>query len=130
MNPVAHHLVHEVGGNRAVRAHSEGVADLVQRDPLHLLRLEEPERALASGIQSIAALGGFPMFSPSLVPEEILLDHPERLRALVVEGANPLLSYSDTSRWREACDRLDLLVVIEPTMTETAAIADYILTLE
>jgi anaerobic selenocysteine-containing dehydrogenase len=68
-------------------------------------RFEEPERALASGI----------------------LDHPERLRALVVEGANPLLSYSDTSRWREACDRLDLLVVIEPTMTETAALADYVL---
>jgi anaerobic selenocysteine-containing dehydrogenase len=90
-------------------------------------RFEEPERALASGIQSIAALGGFPMFSPSLVPEEVLLDHPERLRALVVEGANPLLSYSDTSRWREACERLDLLVVVEPTMTETAKLADYVL---
>jgi anaerobic selenocysteine-containing dehydrogenase len=67
------------------------------------------------------------MFSPTLVPEEILLDHPERLRALVVEGANPLLSYSDTSRWREARERLDLLVVIEPAMSETARIADYVL---
>jgi anaerobic selenocysteine-containing dehydrogenase len=90
-------------------------------------RFEEPERALASGIQSIAALGGFAMFSPTLVPEEIMLDHPERLRALVVEGSNPLLSFSDTQRWREACDRLDLLVVIEPAMTETAQLADYVL---
>jgi anaerobic selenocysteine-containing dehydrogenase len=90
-------------------------------------RHAEPERALASGIPAISALGGFGMFSPTLVPEEIMLDHPERLRALIVEGANPLLSYSDTQRWLEARQQLDLLVVIEPAMTETAQIADYVL---
>jgi anaerobic selenocysteine-containing dehydrogenase len=90
-------------------------------------RFDEPERALASGIQAISALGGYGMFSPTLVPEEVLFDHPERLRALVVEGSNPMLSFSDTSRWREACERLDLLVVIEPAMTETARLADYVL---
>jgi len=87
----------------------------------------EPERALASGIPAISALGNFGMFSPTLVPEEVMLDHPERLRALVVEGSNPYLSYSDTGRWREARRRLDLLVVIEPAMTETARDADYVL---
>jgi len=61
------------------------------------------------------------------VPEEVLVDHPERLRALIVEGANPYLSYSDTARWREARAQLDLLVVIEPAMTETASVADYVL---
>ena len=90
-------------------------------------RHAEPERALASGIPAISALGGFGMFSPTLVPEEIMLDHPERLRALIVEGSNPLLSYSDTGRWREAREKLDLLVVIDPAMTETAQIADYVL---
>ncbi|MFQ5416705.1 MAG: molybdopterin-dependent oxidoreductase, partial [Myxococcota bacterium] len=97
--------------------------------PPHLSpkRFDEPERALASGIQSISALGGFAMYSPTLAPEEVLIDHPERLRALVVEGANPLLSFSDTAKWREACDALDLLVVIEPAMTETARLADYVL---
>ena len=90
-------------------------------------RHAEPERALASGIPAISALGGYGMFSPTLVPEEILLDHPERLRALIVEGANPLVSFSDTQRWLEARDQLDLLVVIEPAMTETAQIADYVL---
>jgi anaerobic selenocysteine-containing dehydrogenase len=87
----------------------------------------EPERALASGIAAIRALSNFGMFSPTLVPEEVLLDHPERLRAVIVEGANPLLSYSDTGHWREARERLDLLVVIEPAMTETAQLADYVL---
>ncbi len=90
-------------------------------------RAREMERALASGISAIAALGNFGMFSPTLVPEEVLLDHPERLRALIVEGSNPFLSYSDTARWREARERLDLLVVIEPAMTETARLADYVL---
>ncbi len=90
-------------------------------------RAREMERALASGIPAIAALGNFGMFSPTLVPEEVLIDHPERLRALIVEGSNPFLSYSDTPRWREARARLDLLVVIEPAMTETARLADYVL---
>jgi anaerobic selenocysteine-containing dehydrogenase len=90
-------------------------------------RHADPERALASGIPAISALGGYGMFSPSLVPEEVLIDHPERLRALIVEGANPLLSFSDTQRWLEARERLDLLVVIDPAMTETAQIADYVL---
>jgi anaerobic selenocysteine-containing dehydrogenase len=85
------------------------------------------ERAIASGIPAIAALGNFGMFSPTLVPEEVLVDHPERLRALIVEGSNPFLSYSDTARWREARAKLDLLVVIEPAMTETARLADYVL---
>jgi len=90
-------------------------------------RFEEPERALASGIAAIRALGNFGMFSPTLVPEEIQIDHPERLRALVVEGSNPFLSYSDSNRWHEARKSLDLLVVIEPAMTETARQADYVL---
>jgi anaerobic selenocysteine-containing dehydrogenase len=90
-------------------------------------RHAEPERALASGIPAISAMGGYGMFSPTLVPEEIMLDHPERLRALIVEGSNPLLSYSDTQRWIEAREKLDLLVVIEPAMTETARVADYVL---
>jgi anaerobic selenocysteine-containing dehydrogenase len=90
-------------------------------------KLGSPERALASGIPAIRALGNAGMFSPTLVPEEVMVDHPERIRAVIVEGANPLLSYSDTRRWLEARERLDLLVVIDPAMTETARIADYVL---
>jgi anaerobic selenocysteine-containing dehydrogenase len=90
-------------------------------------RKRDMERAIASGIPAIAALGNFGMFSPTLVPEEVLVDHPERLRALIIEGSNPFLSYSDTARWREAREALDLLIVIEPAMTESARVADYVL---
>lgn len=90
-------------------------------------RFDEPERALASGIQAIRALGNFSMFSPTLVPEEILVDHPERIRAMIVEGSNPYLSYSDTQHWKEAREKLELLVVIDPAFTETARAADWVL---
>ena len=90
-------------------------------------RHEEPERALASKIPAIRALGNFAMFSPSLVPEEVMIDHPERIRAVIVEGSNPLLSYSDTNAWRRAFERLELLVVIDPSFTETARAGDYVL---
>ena len=90
-------------------------------------RVSAPERALASGIQAIRSLGNAAMMSPTLVPEEVLVDHPDHIRAIIVEGSNPILSYSDASRWREARERLDLLVVIDPAMTETARLADYVL---
>ena len=67
------------------------------------------------------------MFSPNLVPEEILVDHPERLRAIVVENANPFVNYADSARWREARPRLELMVVLETAMTETARHADFVL---
>lgn len=90
-------------------------------------RHEEPEKALVSGIPAVRALGNFAMFSPTLAPEEILTDHPERIRAFIVEGSNPLISYTDTKRWREAFERLDLLVVIDPAFTESARMAHYVL---
>lgn len=90
-------------------------------------RNEVPERALASGIPAIRALGNFAMFSPTLLPEEVLLDHRERIRALIVEASNPILSFSDANAWREAFSKLDLSVVIDPAFTETARLADYVL---
>jgi anaerobic selenocysteine-containing dehydrogenase len=107
------------GGN--VFVETAGVSALSPR------RFEEPERAVASGIQAIAAIGGQPMFSPNLLSEEITVDHPERIRALWVEGANPVLSYADTNAFLAAREQLELLVVVEPAMTETACLADYVL---
>ena len=52
---------------------------------------------------------------------------PYPLRALVVTGANPLLAHPDAARVRRALESLDLLVVRDLFMTETAALADYVL---
>jgi anaerobic selenocysteine-containing dehydrogenase len=90
-------------------------------------RHDEPPRAVVSGIQGVRALTPFHMFSPNLVPEEILTDHPGRLRAIIVENANPFVNYADSSRWREARPRLELMVVLETAMTESAREADFVL---
>uniref|UniRef100_UPI002635249C formate dehydrogenase subunit alpha n=1 Tax=Marivita sp. TaxID=2003365 RepID=UPI002635249C len=73
---------------------------------------------------AIRALGNAGMFSPTLFPEEVLIDHPERIRACIVEGSNPILSFSDAPRWREAIEKLDLLVVIDPYPTVSAVLPD------
>ena len=71
-----------------------------------------------------AAAGAFP---PNVMPEEILSDHPERLQAVLVSACNPLRSYADTEAFEAAFKKLDLLVVNEMVMSETAALAHYVL---
>ena len=63
----------------------------------------------------------------NVIPEEILTDHPKRYRALIVESGNPAHSLADSGRMREALAALDLVVVIDVFMTETARLADYVL---
>ena len=63
----------------------------------------------------------------NVIPDEILTDHPKRFRALLVESANPAHSLADSQRMREALAALDLVVVIDVAMTETARLADYVL---
>jgi anaerobic selenocysteine-containing dehydrogenase len=63
----------------------------------------------------------------NVIPDEILTDHPDRFRAMIVESGNPVHSLADSPRMREALDALELVVVIDVAMTETARHADYIL---
>ena len=59
------------------------------------------------------------VFPPNVVPEEILNDHPERLRAVLCSSSNPLRSYADTTAYEKAFSQLELLVTCELAMTET-----------
>lgn len=61
------------------------------------------------------------------IVDEILTDHPQRFRAMIVEAANPAHSLADSPRFREALAALDTLVVIDVALTETARFADYVL---
>jgi len=63
----------------------------------------------------------------NVIAEEILTDHPKRYRAMLVESANPAHSLADSARMREALRALELVVVIDVAMTETARLADYVL---
>ena len=61
------------------------------------------------------------------VPEEILTDHPDRFRAMIVESGNPAHSLADSAACRKAFQTLELLVVVDVAMTETARLAHYVL---
>lgn len=59
----------------------------------------------------------------TMVPESI----PDKLKAFYVVGGNPLVSMADSNAFREAFRKLDLLVVHDMVMTETAKEAHYVL---
>ncbi len=63
----------------------------------------------------------------NVIPEEILTDHPNRYRAMIIESANPVHSLADSPKWREAMRALEVSVVLDVAMTETARQADYVL---
>ena len=67
------------------------------------------------------------LYPPNTLPLEIDTDHEDRLRGLVVDSANPMVSGADTEAYRKAFARLELCVVIDVAMTETAQAAHYVL---
>jgi len=67
------------------------------------------------------------VFPPSMFPEEVLHDHPQRLRALIVSACNPLRSYPDTKAYEEAFEALELSVSLEVVYNETARACEYVL---
>jgi anaerobic selenocysteine-containing dehydrogenase len=67
------------------------------------------------------------LLPPNILPLEIDNDHLDRTRGIVVDSANPMVTAADTQAYRKAFAKLDLLVVIDVAMTETAALAHYVL---
>jgi len=63
----------------------------------------------------------------NVIPDEILTDHPNRFRAMIVESTNPCHSLADSQRMRAALDALELVVVIDVALTETGRHAHYVL---
>jgi anaerobic selenocysteine-containing dehydrogenase len=74
---------------------------------------------------------GFPAIAgfhpPNVMPEEILSEKPDRLRAVLVSNSNPLRSYADTKAYETAFEKLDLLVTVDIAMSETARMSHYVL---
>ena len=67
------------------------------------------------------------VYPPNVLAQEIDTDHPDRLRALVADSTNPVLNWVDTNGQKKAYKKLDLMVVIDVAMTETAREAHYVL---
>ncbi|MFV1872603.1 MAG: molybdopterin-dependent oxidoreductase [Oleiphilus sp.] len=87
---------------------------------------KEPEEGgpvtRVTGMKGISKL-----FPPNILPLEVDTDHPERVRALIVDSANPVLSAANKQAYERAFKKLELSVVIDVALTETARLADYVL---
>lgn len=91
----------------------------------HGVSIPGRRRTRVRGLPS--ALGEFPA---SALAEEIDTPDPktgEHIRAVFVVGGNPIVSTPDQSRLTDAFESLDLLVSIDPYLTETSALADVVL---
>ena len=66
-------------------------------------------------------------FPASVLPREMTMDGPDRIRALIVDGGDPSLSFPNARKFDEAAEKLDLLVTIDFYMNETSQKADYVL---
>ncbi len=78
-----------------------------------------------SPVTGARVIGG--MIPCNSVADEILTDHPDRFRAMIIESANPVHSLSNSRRMAEALESLDTVLVIDVALTETARHADYVL---
>ncbi len=66
-------------------------------------------------------------FPGGILPDEILTPGPGQVRALFVTGGNPLITMANSARLRDALADLELLVVTDLFLNETASLAHYVL---
>lgn len=64
------------------------------------------------------------LYPPNILPDEIELGG---IRAVWVDSSNPLMTSADTAAYERAFNKLDLLVVVDIALTETARLAHYVL---
>jgi anaerobic selenocysteine-containing dehydrogenase len=76
-------------------------------------------------------IGGFvavnDVFPGGILADEILTEGEEKIRALFVTGGNPLITMAGAGRLRDALEELELLVVTDIFLNETASLAHYVL---
>lgn len=105
----------KAGGNNLhtalipILGHTDERSTKIRRTPVH-------------GMFPIAGI-----LPPNILPDEILKGGERRIRAAFADSCNPVLTWPDTPALTAALQSLDLLVVVDVAMTETARLAHYIL---
>ena len=67
------------------------------------------------------------LYPPNILPDEIAHAGEDRIRAMFVDSSNPVLTAADTAAYECSFGKLELLVVVDVAMTETARMAHYVL---
>lgn len=89
--------------------------------------LRTEQRSRMRDIQGITGLFGYQEMPTNTLADEILTEGKGQIKALIVNGGNPALVFSDTDNTLKALDKLDLLVVNDLFMSATARHADYVM---
>ncbi len=83
------------------------------------------EQGRKSRVRNLGMMMGEKM--SGVLAEEILVPGEGQIRALIIDGGNPVNALPDRARAIEAMQSLELLVCIDPYLSETAQHAHYIL---
>jgi len=87
---------------------------------------KEPEAGgVTTQVTNMKGIGK--LFPPNILPLEMDINHPKRLRALFIDSANPVATYANTNAQRKAIENAELAVVVDVAMPETAQAAHYVL---
>lgn len=70
-------------------------------------------------------IGG--LLPPNIFPDAVLGNHPDRLRGVWIDSSNPANTAANTEAVERALRSLELCVVVDVAMTETARLAHYVL---
>lgn len=79
------------------------------------------------GIKGISGLFGYNEMPTSTLTDEMLTPGAGQIKALIVNGGNPALVFTDSDRTVEALKGLDLLVCLDLFESATAKYADYVM---
>lgn len=91
-------------------------------------RVVAPSDPAPGAPHRMGGLSGMPSeMLTNRLADEILTPGEGRVRALIVSGGNPVVAFPDQRHTEEALEGLELLVVIDPRMTPTAEMADYVI---
>ena len=80
------------------------------------------QRFAPTGDEIIAGL-----LPPNSFPDAVLGEHPDRLRGVWIDSSNPANTAANTGAVERALRALELCVVVDVAMTETAQLAHYVL---
>ncbi|WP_068273380.1 molybdopterin-containing oxidoreductase family protein [Aldersonia kunmingensis] len=83
------------------------------------------ERGFRSRIGGVRAIRG--ELPSGILADEILEPGSDRVRALIVSGGNPAAALPDRGKALRALRSLELLVCVDPRMSDTARLAHYVI---
>ncbi len=86
---------------------------------------DERKMGVRTAKHKMFPIGG--LYPPNILPDEIMHSGEDKIRAVWVDSTNPVLTYANSTAYTTAFQELELLVVVDVAMTETARLAHYIL---